>query len=186
MERMLNAIRLKLLKATAFSVAADIATTKGMRDSFLGITVHFWDAEKGVKCYALHMATMSERHTALNIRRVMLEHITNLRLPETKTFRVITDGARNMTAAFVNPFYPQNIEGEETIIPEQDIVIAEPNFGDFERLERLYGGETIADVEIPQFQIGNNTVCAAHRLQLVVKDVFEGNVAFKQTREVKI
>lgn len=98
---MQNAIRLKLSKTAAFSLAADIATTKGMRDSFLGITVHFWDHNEGIKCYALNMATMSERHTAVNIRRVMLEHISNLRLGETKTFRIITDGARNMTAAFV-------------------------------------------------------------------------------------
>uniref|UniRef100_A0A915EAI7 Uncharacterized protein n=1 Tax=Ditylenchus dipsaci TaxID=166011 RepID=A0A915EAI7_9BILA len=49
-----------------FSISADIATTKGLRQSFLGIAVHYWcDNCSAFKVAGLDLVEMEGRHSAL-------------------------------------------------------------------------------------------------------------------------
>lgn len=91
----------KLINSDGFTISVNIATTKGMRDSYLGINVHFWNKE--IKTYALYMKELEERHTAANIRQVTENCLQGINL--SKILKVVSDGARNMTAAFMYVFF---------------------------------------------------------------------------------
>uniref|UniRef100_A0A915EH57 Uncharacterized protein n=1 Tax=Ditylenchus dipsaci TaxID=166011 RepID=A0A915EH57_9BILA len=71
-EKTMNDIRERVRKSPAkISISADIATTKGMRRSYLGVAVHFFcDESKSLRVAALDMVEMEERHTGPAIAEV--------------------------------------------------------------------------------------------------------------------
>lgn len=91
------------IKSTEFpiSLSIDMATTKGMLRSFMGVCAHFFSkARGGIATVALDITEMTIDHTAQNIsnelNRILEKHSIDL----DKIFRIITDSAYNMKAAF--------------------------------------------------------------------------------------
>uniref|UniRef100_A0A915E8D3 Transposase n=1 Tax=Ditylenchus dipsaci TaxID=166011 RepID=A0A915E8D3_9BILA len=81
------------------SISADIATTKGLRQSFLGIAVHYWcDDCNTFKVAGLDLVEIEGRHSAYNIAKLLDESLKKAGL-NNSPLRFVTDGASNMKAA---------------------------------------------------------------------------------------
>jgi hypothetical protein len=83
-----------------FSIALDIATTKGMRQSFLGIVVLYIDVDLILQRFALDLIELTERHTAQYVYEVVEDALNEWDLCIKNVSGVVTDGGANMKAAF--------------------------------------------------------------------------------------
>jgi len=84
------------------SFGVDIATTKGMMLSFLGISAHVWSANgKRIHVFGLDLVELQERHSAAYVHKTFTETLKKFGLNEAKTLRVVTDCGRNMINAFL-------------------------------------------------------------------------------------
>lgn len=83
-----------------FSIALDIATTKGMRQAFLGIVIFYVDADMMLKRFALDMIELTERHTGDYLNEVVKQALEEWDLHIENIAGLVTDGAANMKKAF--------------------------------------------------------------------------------------
>jgi hypothetical protein len=83
-----------------FSIALDIATTKGMRQSFLGIVVFYIDTDLTLQRFALDLIELTERHTAQYVYEVVEDALNEWDLCIENVPGVVTDAGANMKAAF--------------------------------------------------------------------------------------
>jgi hypothetical protein len=99
----MESIKRKLWKCDSpFSISTDIATTKGMTQSFLGICAHFHDKDtRSLRCVGVALVPSRDSHTAKYIGGKLYDALSTLKLSEEKVFRVVTDSALNMKAAFL-------------------------------------------------------------------------------------
>lgn len=89
-----------LNKSGNISLTTDIATTKGMTGSYLGIIAHVWEKNR-IFSIAIDLISMNEKHTAQNIRAIVDAVIADFKIESNKIFRIITDSGANVKAAFV-------------------------------------------------------------------------------------
>jgi len=83
-----------------YSVSVDIATTKGMKSSYLAVMITYMTKELAVKTFAFDLVELKGRHTAVNLKRCMSESLSAMNLSIEQASTIITDGASNMSAAF--------------------------------------------------------------------------------------
>lgn len=83
-----------------FSIALDVATTKGMKQSFLGITVFYMDEKYDSVRFALDVVSLRGSHTGAMIQEVTEETLRGCGLNLKDAAAIVTDGASNMIKAF--------------------------------------------------------------------------------------
>lgn len=85
-----------------FALGVNIASTKGLLLSFLGISAHVF-AKNGtcIRTFGLEMLVLKQRHTGPYIHSVYLDALKRLGLKEQKIMRVVTDCGSNMLSAFL-------------------------------------------------------------------------------------
>lgn len=89
-----------LNKIPNVSISADIATTKGMRSSYIAIIAHYI-SDGILYCVGLDLMEMSEKHCGLYIKKLVEQVLDNYNFNERKVFRYVSDSAANMKAAFM-------------------------------------------------------------------------------------
>jgi len=83
-----------------YSVALDIATTKGMKSSYLGIILTYSADNLEVKNFALDVIELRERHTGQNLKKEVCDSLQKWNLKLEDASAIVTDGASNMSKAF--------------------------------------------------------------------------------------
>lgn len=92
----------KAIGSRWFSVSVDEATTKSMTVSCMGVVVHFVNVETcDIQCAALHLQEITERQEAHYLRELCMQAVLDFDLDVLKICRVVSDGARNVRAAFL-------------------------------------------------------------------------------------
>lgn len=77
-----------------YSITLDIATTKGMRQAFLGIVVFYIDTDMTLQRFALDLISLTERHTADYLYEVVKESLKEWDLRIEDVSGLVTDGAQ--------------------------------------------------------------------------------------------
>ena len=88
------------LKSQPFAISFDIATTKSMAASFLGMTVHFLDKYFNNNVFALAIEQLGGRHTNELIRDSASDVLEKYGFNLDDVSAFVTDGAGNMKKAF--------------------------------------------------------------------------------------
>ena len=83
-----------------FSIALDIASTRGTKNSYLGIVASFFDHHDHLRRVALDLRNLTSRHNARSIRTETKDALRKLGLSFDNIVVTVTDGARNMKAVF--------------------------------------------------------------------------------------
>jgi len=83
-----------------YSIALDVATTKGMKSSYLGVIITYINEDLELKNFAFDVIELCERHTGANLKKETVESLSKLGLDIEKASSIVTDGATNMSAAF--------------------------------------------------------------------------------------
>ena len=83
-----------------FTVALDIATTKGMKSSYLGLIISYVDKTLELKDFAFEDIELKDRHTGENLKNITIQALAKFGLSIEKASAIVTDGASNMLAAF--------------------------------------------------------------------------------------
>jgi hypothetical protein len=92
-------VRTVLGSGQKYAISADIATAPGMRASFIGVMVHFWNGTSFTVA-AIDVVELHERHTASTIKEVIRTTLLKHGLNPAKVHAFVTDAASNMVAAF--------------------------------------------------------------------------------------
>lgn len=90
-------LKKRIEKSTALAITSDFWTSMG-NESYCGITGHWVDDDWKMQYAALECLHMEERHYAANVAQVYETFAANWDIT-TKLMAVVTDNARNMTAA---------------------------------------------------------------------------------------
>uniref|UniRef100_A0A914Y6S1 HAT C-terminal dimerisation domain-containing protein n=1 Tax=Panagrolaimus superbus TaxID=310955 RepID=A0A914Y6S1_9BILA len=158
------------------AIGTDCGTTKGMSYSYLAVSVHFIDKKrKALTCASFELKELKGRHTASFLRTTLENALKKAGLDVSNISKIVSDGARNMVNAFFEPF---------KVTTEEDGSESMEEIADDAHLKLLddYEKFLLSDEDVEEFQflveaIGeddpNNLHCVAHRIQLVLKDVFE-------------
>uniref|UniRef100_A0A915D116 Transposase n=1 Tax=Ditylenchus dipsaci TaxID=166011 RepID=A0A915D116_9BILA len=149
-------------------ISADIATTKGLRQSFLGIAVHYWCGDCSTfKVAGLDLVEMEGRHSAHNIAKLLDGSLKKAGL-NNSPLRFVTDGASNMKAVIWHPFLTKNLfNSVEELDDDKEVECVDSEFNYEEPPDEDQDEEDFFD------SLPHHTVCSAHTLQLVLRDVFE-------------
>jgi len=83
-----------------FSIALDVATTKGMKSSYLGIIITYIAEDLELKNFAFDVVELRERHTGENLKAATIDSLAKFGLDIEKVSAIVTDGASNMSTAF--------------------------------------------------------------------------------------
>lgn len=83
-----------------FSIAVDIATTKGMKHSYLGVVVYYLNEQLEIKNFAFDVIELYERHTGQYLKQVLTDALATQNLSLENASAIVTDGASNMSKAF--------------------------------------------------------------------------------------
>lgn len=83
-----------------FSVSLDIATTKGMKNSYCGVIVSYITEELDIKSFAFDVIALKEKHTGGYLKNAVGESLSKLGLLMEDASAIVTDGASNMAKAF--------------------------------------------------------------------------------------
>jgi hypothetical protein len=83
-----------------FSLSVDIATTRGMKNAYLGIVASFFDQTDQFRRIALDLCKLSSKHEAAVIKLEVEQVLEQFNLDFSNVAVVVTDGAANMKAAF--------------------------------------------------------------------------------------
>lgn len=97
------------LQGRPFSVSLDIATTKSMAASFLGVTVHYLDNYFNNICFALAIEQLEGSHNNKLIRQVTSDVLSKYDTELDKVEAFVTDSGANMLKAFRLVFKCQHI-----------------------------------------------------------------------------
>lgn len=89
-------------------------------------------------------------------------------------------------STFSRPFYPSSEQENDNDDGSDDITYVDNSrYCYLREIDEMFNGETGPDDNLTTyFQLSNNTHCAAHRLQLIVKDVMDNHSTFKGLRQV--
>lgn len=94
------AMKMNELQRRPFAVSLDIATTKSMAASFLGITVHYLDKHFNNICFALAIKQLECSHDNKLIRQVTSDVLSKYGIEFNEVEAFVTDNGGNMLAAF--------------------------------------------------------------------------------------
>lgn len=89
-----------LTEDSSFSLALDIATTRGMKNSYLGLIATFFDHNDQLRRIALDLRRLSGKHDAEAIKKEAEDALNYWKLSFENVVCTVTDGARAMKAAF--------------------------------------------------------------------------------------
>lgn len=134
------------VKCKMVCIKFDTATR--LNRSILGINVQYYDGNK-LMIYTLGMIELNKRHTAVNLCHEIEDVLNDFKITKQQIYCVTTDNGRNMIKAI-------EVLNEDNIPSTSTAVVEEFDF----------------DTIINEVKIHNITSikCAAHTLQLVVKD----------------
>ena len=83
-----------------FSIAVDIPTTKGMKNSYYGVIISYMNEELENMDFALDVIELKERHTGENLKKALTDSLAKWGLKIEDASAIVTDGASNMAKAF--------------------------------------------------------------------------------------
>jgi len=93
------------LTTRPFALSLDIATTKSMASSFLGIMVHSLDKHLKNCCFALAIEQLEGSHSNQLIRQVTSKVLDKYGMKIDQVAAFVTDNGGNMLKAFRFVFY---------------------------------------------------------------------------------
>ncbi len=164
-----------LQEARFVGVCLDIWTTKGMTQSYLGITVAwFCPTTKKSRHALLSLAELEHPHTAERIRLAVDGVLEQWQIPMHKVLALITDNGSNMIAAFKNTgVVVVGVGANDEAANEPDGTDDEDEVDDGDDAVAQTADENI-DNEIDdhdgmEIQNYRHFACLPHTLQLVVK-----------------
>ncbi|XP_077272750.1 E3 SUMO-protein ligase ZBED1-like isoform X2 [Temnothorax americanus] len=96
-------IKTRLSEVRNLSLTTDIWTDTLNTKSFLGVTAHYVNSEQH-KSVTIGVTELTERHTAENIEKWLLQIIADWRINKENIIIVISDNAANMKKAIVDGF----------------------------------------------------------------------------------
>uniref|UniRef100_A0A915DUI1 HAT C-terminal dimerisation domain-containing protein n=1 Tax=Ditylenchus dipsaci TaxID=166011 RepID=A0A915DUI1_9BILA len=118
-----------------FSLTCDIWTDSGLKNAYLGVTLHFVDAEANLRRVFLGLRQLNGSHTSSLIRRETEKLLQEYGLTFSSAFKVVTDGGSNVVKGFND-----DRSVILTIVDEEEMEedeIQEDVESDYERLDLL-------------------------------------------------
>ena len=151
------------------SICCDVWSKKGLTSSYLGVTGHFFSRkDRGRHTVTLAVRRVTGSHTAVNIRVLLDEILSEWNIGHGEIFAIITDSGSNMVAAFKEQVQLKQDDDCMEEIADTDIPSDEEQ--DFLDCEEDHDAEFISY---------NRIGCFSHTLQLGVNNF--GNVSsFKE------
>jgi hypothetical protein len=150
-------VKLVLESTQRYAISADIATAPGMRASFIGIMIHFWNGTS-FSTAALDVVGLYTKHCAANIKEVIGSSLLKNGLNPAKVHAFVTDAASNMVAALKGGYILADAGLDPVNEDELD------NAGNLLDLDEMWAElEENAPIDSTHF------TCKSHRLQLVLK-----------------
>ena len=135
----------------------------------MSICGHYWDEDAAsVKCIGIDMIPVIGKHAGERIKEEMNRKLASLSLRPDSIVRFVTDGASNMRTAFFNPY---SLEIEETIEEAEEETGAEIMEVNLDRL--FYNEIEETDEDDRLVFISKQSPCAAHLIQLALRDTFD-------------
>lgn len=192
LEDLLDQVRTNVAKALAgvdkVSVGMDVWTTKGMSNSYLALTVHFYShAARRLMNLLLAIKPITGRHSAATIKAMSENLLAEWNLTNENVFRYVTDNGSNMIAAFRDLTISIEREMDEDFVTTNEpkssfIFLADPNI-------EMESDDPTEEVEMDVVEYENceedhNKVfskrlpCIAHSIQLVLHTVVDRDMAF--------
>uniref|UniRef100_A0A915DFG9 HAT C-terminal dimerisation domain-containing protein n=1 Tax=Ditylenchus dipsaci TaxID=166011 RepID=A0A915DFG9_9BILA len=83
-----------------FSLTCDIWSDSGLKNAYLGVTLHFVDAEANLRRVFLGLRQLNGSHTSSLIRRETEKLLQEYGLTFSSAFKVVTDGGSNVVKGF--------------------------------------------------------------------------------------
>uniref|UniRef100_A0A914X3N3 Uncharacterized protein n=1 Tax=Plectus sambesii TaxID=2011161 RepID=A0A914X3N3_9BILA len=132
LEQLMIKLQAALTGAVKFAVGLDVWTTKGMTNSYLALTVHFFSpSAKLLMNLLLGLRPIVGRHSAATIKTMCDEMLAEWELKESDISRYVTDNGSNMIAAFwdLTISISREIDEDSTTAdePQSSIFLADPN-----------------------------------------------------------
>lgn len=89
-----------LTEDSSFSLSLDVASTRGIKNSYLGLIITFFDHNDQLQRIALDLRKLVGKHDAVTIKKEAENALQTWSLNFDNVVLTVTDGARSMTAAF--------------------------------------------------------------------------------------
>lgn len=149
------------------SLTIDIATTRSMRQSYLGITCTYINKDAELITAAINLSILEGRHTGLEIRSLLQRRLSEYGIPTSKIMLFNTDNDSAMASALREGFdftldnepqYPGEVDSDLNALWEE--------IDEDEKAQE-------ADEQLEIYPEKKHIKCAAHTIQLLLKDVFE-------------
>uniref|UniRef100_A0A915DJ64 BED-type domain-containing protein n=1 Tax=Ditylenchus dipsaci TaxID=166011 RepID=A0A915DJ64_9BILA len=83
-----------------YSLTCDVWTDSGMKNAYLGVTLHYADVTGTLRRIFLGFQQLNDSHTGALVRRETEKILCNYGLSLTNAFKVVTDAGSNMVKAF--------------------------------------------------------------------------------------
>uniref|UniRef100_A0A915ER83 Chorein N-terminal domain-containing protein n=1 Tax=Ditylenchus dipsaci TaxID=166011 RepID=A0A915ER83_9BILA len=83
-----------------YSLTCDVWTDSGMKNAYLGVTLHYADVTGTLRRIFLGLQQLNDSHTGALVRRETEKILCNYGLSLTNAFKVVTDAGSNMVKAF--------------------------------------------------------------------------------------
>uniref|UniRef100_A0A915E6M4 HAT C-terminal dimerisation domain-containing protein n=1 Tax=Ditylenchus dipsaci TaxID=166011 RepID=A0A915E6M4_9BILA len=145
-----------------FSITCDVWTDRGLKNAYLGVTLHYSDQQAFLQRVFLGLKQLEGSHTSFVIRRETEKLLTEYGLNLSSAFKVVTDAGSNMVKGF-SDVRAVDVEGE---CSEQDENDEQEEYAgadqDYETMDLLL---------VSAFPLRMN--CFAHALQLVIMECFK-------------
>jgi hypothetical protein len=204
-EEMIDNIKNLLKEAKKVSLTTDLWSCKGLSNSFIAITAHFFTLkDKNYHKVLLGLQVFNDRHTGENVKNIVQKVLNSYDYDFDKIIRIITDNGSNMIKAFKQLKTNENLkkisidENNENIMTQ--IYFENETYIDIEQ-ENIYQNEVENDFineEIEEYykfednlnqsfdMIENLRIpCFAHTLQLIVNLVMNSTVIKKLATNIK-
>lgn len=166
-------------QANKICLCTDIWSKKGLASSYLGITGHFFSPKDNRRhCVTLAVRRMPASHTAINIRHIFEDVLSEWEIPNNKISAILTDNGSNIVAAFKSHFSTIDGDGEDEDIDKSYGI---EDDGDDKSNGIESEADEFDDLELDHaitFSSFKRVSCFAHTLQLVVRQ-FDGIATFK-------
>ena len=158
-----------LESANKISICCDVWSKKGLTSSYLGVTGHFFPHKNNSRhTVILAVRRITGSHTAVNIRTLLDEVLSEWGMYDSKLFAALTDNGSNMVAAF--KAHLQYVTGDSD---DDDDEMEEMEHEICEEVKDLLSMEEkdFLDCEEKhddEFICYNRISCFCHTMQLVV------------------
>jgi hypothetical protein len=98
---MMGNIKYLLKETKKVSLTTDLWSCKGLSNSFIAITAHFFTLkDKTYHKVLLGLQVFNDRHTGENVKNIVQKGLNNYNYDFDKIIRIITDNDSNMIKAF--------------------------------------------------------------------------------------